>query len=98
MIADLNTELNAVCRVAKERKQKLLAEVQLMLALWQDAHTAISRDDYGTYISAVDAMVPKRLTIAAMHANLHVTLRHEMRLREKVIDWALKAMGEEVEG
>jgi hypothetical protein len=94
MIADLNTELNAVCRVAKERKQKLLAEVQRMLALWQDVHTAITRDDYGTYTAAVDAMLPKRVTIAAMHANLQVTLRHEMRLREKAIDWALKAMGE----
>jgi hypothetical protein len=93
MIADLNTELNAVCRVATERRQKLLAEVQRMLALWQEVHTAITRDDYATYTAAVDAMVPKRVTIAAMHANLQVTLRHEAKLRELAIDWALKAMG-----
>lgn len=93
MIADLNTELNAVCRVATERRQKLLAEVQRMLALWQEVHTAITRDDYATYTAAVDAMVPKRVTIAAMHANLQVTLRHEAKLQELAIDWALKAMG-----
>ena len=94
MIADLNTELNAVCRVAAERRVKLVAEVQRMAALWQDVQTAISRDDWRAYTSAMDAMVPKRATIAAMHANLQVTLRHEAKLQELAIDLSLKAMGE----
>jgi hypothetical protein len=93
MIADLNTELNAVCRVAVERRLKLLAEVQRMAALWQDVHVAISRDDWRSYTSAMDAMVPKRATIASMHASLQVALRHEAKLQELAIDWALKAMG-----
>lgn len=95
MTSDLHSELNAVCRVAAERRQRLLAEVQQMTGLWQRVHTAISRDNWADYMGAMDAMVPKRANIATMHASLQVALRQEARLNEQAIDWALKATGEE---
>lgn len=94
MSNDIATELNTACRIVSERRVRLLGEVQQMTALWMRIHDAISKGDWADYHTAIDATVVKRANIATMQASLTLALKHESKMQERAIDWALKAAGD----